>query len=191
MHNEYFREVGIKSNVRGYFLDHLIKGEEGGTLVYHDFIVKVIPDAIISMDPFLSSLMGLFPFRSCLLIMEPLSCYNWHTDPTRGAGVNMLVSAEGDPCLFKGEALSGNADKITVLDYKPDTYYVLNTQNDHMVVNARSIPRLTFSLEFFKDRNNKILSYSEINQGIYEIESSLMVSSRTPEKLTSVRNQIC
>lgn len=174
MHNEYFREVGTKSNIRKSLISHLIEDLDGGTLVYHDFIVKVIPDQIISTDPFLSLLMGQFPFRSCLLIMDPLSCYNWHTDPTRGAGVNMLVSPEGDPCLFKGEALSGNADKITVLDYKPDTYYVLNTQNDHMVVNARNIPRLTFSLEFFKDKDNQILSYSQINQGIDEIEKYLV-----------------
>lgn len=175
MRNEYFSEVDTKSKISGHLIDHLIRDKDRGTLVYHDFVVKPVPDIIISMDPFLSLLMGRIPFKSCILIMEPLSCYNWHKDETRGAGINMMVGPGGDPCLFKGDPLSVSADKITVLDYKPDTYYVLNTQNDHMVVNANSVPRLTFSLEFFEDENGQTLSYPQVNEEVDAVVEHLSV----------------
>ena len=174
MHNEYFRKVGVKSRIRKGLINHLIK-DEGGTLIYHDFIVKVVFNEIISADPFLSALSDVAPFKSCVLIMDPMSVYNWHKDGSRGAGINMMVSPEGEPCLFKGEPISSSSDKITALHYEPDTYYVLNTQNDHMVVNNRDKPRLAFSLEFFEDRHGKVLSYAEVNEIVNEIEKSFPV----------------
>jgi hypothetical protein len=45
------------------------------------------------------------------------------------------------------------------LQYQPDTYYIFNTQINHMVLNFEE-PRLLLTIEFGEDKN--LLSYDDL-----------------------------
>jgi hypothetical protein len=49
--------------------------------------------------------------------------------------------------------------EFTELQYQPDTYYVFNTQVNHMVLNFEQ-PRLLLTIEFGEDKD--ALSYDDL-----------------------------
>lgn len=113
---------------------------------YYNFLVTPVPWQILEKDPFLVALSKKRMFHAGILKMDPNTCYNWHVDTDRKVGVNMLVSHQESQCLFL-DGDSGVVVKTKELEYKPDTYYVFNTQVPHMVINTTG-SRYLFSLQF-------------------------------------------
>jgi hypothetical protein len=126
---------------------------------YYNFKAVPVPREILRLDSFLVGLAGRRTFHAGVLRMEPNTCYNWHVDTDRKVGLNMLLSDDGNSrCLFlDGEP--GVVFNTRELKYKPDTYYVFNTQVPHAVLNTEK-PRYLFSVEFLeKDRS---LTFDEL-----------------------------
>jgi len=130
---------------------------------YYNFMAVPVPREILRQDSFMVGLAQKRTFHAGVLKMEPNTCYNWHTDTDRKTGLNMLLSDDGNSrCVFlAGEP--GVVFKTQELKYKPDTYYVFNTQIPHAVLNTEK-PRYLFSVEFLeKDRG---LTFDELCEDI-------------------------
>jgi len=130
---------------------------------YYNFMAVPVPREILRLDSLMVGLAQKRTFHAGVLRMEPNTCYNWHTDTDRKAGLNMLLSDDGNSrCVFlAGEP--GVVFKTQELKYKPDTYYVFNTQIPHAVLNTEQ-PRYLFSVEFLeKDRG---LTFDELCEDI-------------------------
>jgi len=118
---------------------------------YYNFKATQVPEEILLKDPFLVNLFLKHPFLAGIVQLSPYVCYDWHTDTRRGVGLNMILTPDiKSSCLFaEGE---GAQFKFQELCYKPDTYYLFNTQVRHTVINFDK-PRYLFTLEFLADKD--------------------------------------
>ena len=118
---------------------------------YYNFKAVQVPNEIIAKDPFLNKLAFVHQFMAGIVRLDPHVCYDWHTDTRRGVGVNMLLNPEiNSHCLFAKD--EGVQFPFEELPYKPDTYYLFNTQTRHTVFNFDQ-PRYLFTLEFLADKD--------------------------------------
>ena len=118
---------------------------------YYNFKAVQVPAEIVAKDQFLMSLFHKHPFAAGIVRLDPNVCYDWHTDTRRGVGVNMLLTPEiKSHCLFTSH--EGVQFPFQELPYKPDTYYLFNTQVRHMVINFDQ-PRYLFTIEFAEDKD--------------------------------------
>ena len=130
---------------------------------YYNFVASPVPHEILRLDSFLVNLAHKRKFHAGVLRLDPNTCYNWHTDTDRKVGINMLLSDDGySQCLFLNDE-PGVVFKTQELKYKPDTYYVFNTQASHMVLNTTE-PRYMFSLEFLEEDQG--LTFDELCKDI-------------------------
>lgn len=139
--------VPLQSQIAGDLLAYAVTLPQEAWSTYYNFVATPAPMAIMGKDPFLLALAGKRKFRGGILRMRPSTCYNWHVDTDRKVGLNMLLADDGESrCLF----LSGEPGVVfdTVeLKYRPETYYVFDTQTPHTILNTSSF-RYLFSLEF-------------------------------------------
>jgi hypothetical protein len=85
----------------------------------------------------------------------PMTWYDWHTDSTRQCAINLLLTGYNSHCFF-GNRESRDLVHLTELTYEPNTYYLLNTQTKHAVLNFTET-RYLLSIGF-----NSPASYREI-----------------------------
>ena len=165
----YF-ELPNKSNIAQDLSDFSFS-QAGKWFNYFNFQVKQIPQDLLNKDPFLLWLANRYNYVSGVLKLDPYVCYDWHKDTRRGVGVNMLITPNiNSYCLF-----ANNRDtvvfKIDELQYKPNTYYLFNTQVDHTVYNFEST-RFMLSIEFQLDKDH--LTFDQLLKDIkdnYEKDS--------------------
>ena len=131
--------------------------------VYYNFDAVPVPHELLNADPFIVALAEKRKFHAGVLRMKPNTCYNWHVDTDRKVGINMLLSTDADShCVFlRGEP--GVVFDVKELKYKPNSYYVFNTQVPHMVLNAAQ-PRYLFSLEFLEE--DRGLTFNELCEDV-------------------------
>jgi hypothetical protein len=104
---------------------------------------------------------NLFPiiqkFNAVPLIFKinPMTWYDWHTDSSRQCAINLLLTGFNSHCFF-GDRESRDIVHLTELTYRPNTYYLLNTQTKHAVLNFTET-RYVLSIGF-----NSPTSYLEI-----------------------------
>jgi hypothetical protein len=119
---------------------------------YYNFKAKVLPIGLVTKDPFFEWLNKHYEFVPGVLKIDPYTCYDWHIDTRRGVGINMLLTDNSKSyCAFKMEQ-DKLVFKINELKYKPNTYYVFNTQVPHTVYNFETT-RYLFSLDFAKPKD--------------------------------------
>ena len=115
---------------------------------YYNFKAKLVPPEIAAQDRFLLELARVHPFVMGVLKMEPNTVYNWHCDSRRGCTINLLLTFDDiSHCLFSDDPLQPQC-ATQELHYEPCTYYLFNTQRQHMVVNgydARYLATLEFA----------------------------------------------
>jgi hypothetical protein len=116
---------------------------------------------ILKIDNTIFKDSNLFPiiqkFNAVPLIFKinPMTWYDWHTDSTRQCAINLLLTGFNSYCFF-GDRESRDIVNLTELVYEPNTYYLLNTQSKHAVLNF-SETRYVLSIGF-----NSSTSYQEI-----------------------------
>ena len=159
----YF-ELPNKSNIAKDLSDFSFS-QTGKWFNYFNFQVKQIPQDLLNKDPFFVWLTERYKYIAGVLKLEPYVCYDWHKDTRRGVGINMLITPNiNSYCLF-----ANNRDtvvfKIDELQYKPNTYYLFNTQVDHTVYNFEST-RFLLSIEFQLDKDN--LTFDQLLKDIKE-----------------------
>jgi hypothetical protein len=152
-----YYEIGIKSTIAKELFDIAIT--PGEWVKYYNFDAKPMLPEIILKDKFFIWLADRYAFMAGILKMDPYECYNWHTDTRRGVGINMLLTPNTrSNCVF-GTDPTQLVFKIYVIKYKPNTYYLFNTQSPHTVYNFET-PRYLFSVEFAKNKDE--LSFEDL-----------------------------
>jgi hypothetical protein len=109
---------------------------------YYNFEAMQVPSELLEQDLFFKKLPK---HKAGILRLKPYTCYNWHTDTDRPAGINMLLSFGKSHCLFGDN--NAVSFPFVELKYEPSTYYAFNTQVPHTVLNFEQT-RYIFSIEF-------------------------------------------
>lgn len=156
MKNLNFFEIKAKSKIFNDLVS--IKDNNDPFVDYFNFEVKFVSPDVTNKDPFLRALNKSHRFNAAILRINQNSIYNWHIDDNRGVSVNMLIDGGASHCIFTNEEYAV-VNNIQELKYEPKTYYALNVQNYHSVINFEK-PRYMFSLEFNEDKN--ILTFDQL-----------------------------
>ena len=156
MKNLNFFEIKSKSKILNDLVS--IKDNNDPFVDYFNFEVKFVSPDVTNKDPFLRALNKSHRFNAAILRINQNSIYNWHIDDNRGVSVNMLIDGGASHCIFTNEEYAV-VNNIQELKYEPKTYYALNVQNYHSVINFEK-PRYMFSLEFNEDKN--ILTFDQL-----------------------------
>lgn len=164
MRDQCFAELAISTIIPKYFKENKDSMQFFNYIgwraspVDHDFIVS---------EPVLNFLNKVSPIEKAGFIrMEPNHCYDWHTDMQRGLSINMLMTPDHDSHTLFGNRGNELLNFPTIeLHYKPDTFYLFNTQIPHMVINTDQ-PRYLFTVEFHKQKEE--LSYRDMFVACYK-----------------------
>ena len=94
--------------------------------------------------------------------------YNWHKDSNRGTTVNCLINTPNTSYTFFRKEFDVN-HPIIELQYFPGSRFLLNNQQDHMVLNYNGI-RMVLTIEFLEDKNELRFEdlLEEIEKDYYE-----------------------
>ena len=126
------------------------------------------------VDTWWEHLYRLHPFKAGIIKIDENTYYDWHIDTDRGVGLNMLLNNwDTSHCLFnpkiqRGESveIDNMTDKYIELKYKPNTYYLFNTQMAHSVYNFKDT-RYLLTIDFFEDRTK--LNYQHLLKEIKQL----------------------
>ena len=158
-----YYKIGTKSTIANEVLDYAFNSQPWFN--YYNFDAKPLPPDLIAKDNFFRWLHARYEFLIGILRLNPYTCYDWHIDTRRGVGINMLLTPhQRSVCAFKVD-LDQHVFKIEELKYKPNTYYIFNTQVPHTVYNFEDT-RYLMSVEFLKNKDE--LSFDELMQDIKE-----------------------
>jgi hypothetical protein len=152
-----YYEVATKSIIKDEVFDYAISPTEW--MPYFNFEAKPLPADIVLKDNFFVWLSQRYDFIVGVLKLDPYTCYNWHTDTRRGVGINMLLTPNTRSFCAFGVDPNELVFKIEELKYKPNTYYLFNTQSPHTVYNFEAT-RYLLSVEFVKDKDQ--LSFEDL-----------------------------
>ena len=159
-----YYEIGTKSTIAQEVLDYAFSSSPW--FPYYNFSAKPIPPEIVAQDYFFRWLHARYEFLVGVLKLDPYICYDWHTDTRRGVGINMLLTPHArSVCAFTHNR-EDPVFKIEELKYKPNTYYLFNTQVSHTVYNFETT-RYLMSIEFAKDKNE--LTFEDLLKDIKDI----------------------
>lgn len=127
---------------------------------YFNFDATNISNDILFKEPLIAKIGNKHPLMGGVVMLPPNTFYNWHKDARRGVSINMVLNPiDGlSHCVFTPDkdVIVGS---FIELKYEPDTYYLFNTQVDHMVLNFDK-PRLLLTIEFGEDKY--ALSYDNL-----------------------------
>ena len=140
--SEHYYQLTIQDNLFPALIEETKKE---GWDERHDFTMRVLPRFFFK-NSLLFQLILKFNGTPAILKMERMTWYNWHVDTVRQCSINMLISGEDSQCFF-GEKVNSNVMALTELIYKPNTYYLLNTQTQHAVLNRNNM-RYMLSIGF-------------------------------------------
>jgi hypothetical protein len=156
-----YYEIGRKSTIKDQLFDFAITPSEW--IKYYNFDAKLVPQEILVEDDFFKWLLPRYNLIAGILRLDPYTCYDWHIDTRRGVGINMLLTPNiRSFCAFKFDP-DQLVFNIEELKYKPNTYYLFNTQVPHTVYNFETT-RYLFSIEFAKDKDE--LSFNDLIKDI-------------------------
>lgn len=155
--NHLYKEFLQTSTIISESLDYFLKLP---TWQHHyGFDLVVVDKQIWSCELVLNIIDQQFGISHCsILKIDANTNYNWHTDTTRGLSINMLLRDNHSHCLFSSDTDEYN-DSFVELKYKPNKFYLFNTQRRHSVINF-NFPRYMFSVELSKDKTQ--LTYDEV-----------------------------
>ena len=152
-----YYEINKKSTISRNLQDFAWGNKEW--IDYYNFKATLVPPEILFQDDFFKWLVKRYDFIAGILKLDPYTCYDWHTDTRRGVGINMLLTPQSRSfCAFAPDR-DEEVFKIEELSYKPNTYYIFNTQVEHTVYNFETT-RYLLSIEFAKEKND--LSFEQV-----------------------------
>jgi hypothetical protein len=154
-----FHEVKTKSVIREAVIREAMR-PDAEWVKYFNFDATRIPNDILAQDPVIADIGSRHPLMGGVVMLPPNTFYNWHTDTRRGVSINMVLNPyDGmSHCVFTPDK-DVVVGQFVELQYKPDTYYVFNTQVNHMVLNFEE-PRFLLTIEFGEDKD--ALSYDDL-----------------------------
>lgn len=158
MTDQYYKKFKITSTIISSLSESLIQNDVWERNYGLD--TCIISDKIWCKEPLLATIDSRFPIDFGFLIkIPPNTSYNWHVDGTRAAGINLKLTAESLSHTLFGTPLDEWNDKFIELNYDNNSFYLLNTQQKHCVINFDKY-RYMFSLQFVQ--NKDIITYQDI-----------------------------
>lgn len=157
-----FYEVKTKCTIISKIKDQILQTNNADWGQEYEWKSLAIPDEILLEDFLLKKLREKVNFVGHILGIMPYQFYDWHTDDPRSASMNLLLNDCHCHTLFSQR--SKYICNFIELKYKPDTYYILNTNIDHTLINFDQ-PRYLLSLSFEKN-----LNYINLVKEVMEIE---------------------
>ena len=156
-----FYEIPHRSSASGALIDSVRNSSEHHWANYYSWIALPLSvEFVLGLDEFLRVLYFNHPFTPAVLRIDPYAYYTWHVDTERGVGLNMILNGGHSHCLFAHDYVDGKyVGLFSELIYKPNTFYLLDVQSYHSVINFENT-RYMFSLEF--EENKDSLSYSDL-----------------------------
>ena len=177
--NKYYFEIPKESKVSDKMYLQAINAHKD---LWHDFYnlaglptVKVlVAGNDWEMDSWWGRLYNAHPFTAGIAKLEAHSYYDWHIDTDRGVRLNMLLNnwdtshSMFNPFMKRGESaynvqlasLKDGERKIVELKYKPQRYYLFNTQIAHTIYNFADTARYSLTLDFDEDLSK--LTYEQL-----------------------------
>jgi hypothetical protein len=158
-----YYEMIKKSTIRQDIVDYAFV--PGAWLKYFNFDIRPVPQDILNKDAFFVWLASKYKYTTAILKLDPYVCYDWHKDTRRGVGINMILTPHARSfCIF-----ANNKDTVVFkteeLIYKPGTYYLFNTQQNHTVFNFETT-RYMLSVEFELDKDS--LTFEDLLKDIQD-----------------------
>lgn len=169
MTDQYFKKFKLKSENLITIAPSLVKANIWARQYGLD--IMAVSDEIWYKEPLLRTITQKFPIEVGFIVRIPKNTvYNWHTDGTRAASINLKLSTESRSHTFFGETVDDWNDTFTELEYEFKTFYLFNTQHKHSVVNFDS-DRYLFTVQFGQNKDE--LTYQEIynwcaEQGLFD-----------------------
>lgn len=157
-----FYEIKSKCTIRQKLLKQIEERSDVEWAKEFEWKSLLIPDELLMEDPFLRKLKGRVDFLGHILGIMPYQFYDWHTDDPRSVSINLLLNDCHCHTLFsrRGAYICDFVELV----YKPDTYYILNTNVDHSLINFDK-PRFILSLSFRKE-----IDYIHLAKEVLEID---------------------
>ena len=110
---------------------------------------KTYPQVLIE-DPFIRSVMDKFPGTYLNFYKVPgNSTYNWHRDSKCKVCINLVLDVYDSVTLFSHTMPYWpltEIDYVWPLKYKPNNWYIFDTQERHMVVNYADTDRVLMTV---------------------------------------------
>jgi hypothetical protein len=135
---DYFFELKTKcsANVVNDLLEWCIVNMKEDLYPQYHWIQRLPPKAIIDKDPLLKYLHD-DGWKAVLYRFIPNTFSEFHIDnkTNRPCALNIALAVTESHTLFKVNQVKLIEHSIAVLNYKPNTAYLLNTLKDHAVVN--------------------------------------------------------
>lgn len=128
-----------------------------------NFDLANLDDRILIHNLKLRKTVAKFKGIACIIKMNPMTWYNWHTDDKRKAAINFLIEGYDSKCFF-GKQEDSNNFNLTELPYRPDRMYLFNVQRNHAILNL-SETRYLLSIGFNCHSYDEILEYC-LEQGV-------------------------
>lgn len=122
----------------------------------------------IQVDPFIKDIVEQFNGKFKLYKIPAKQVYHWHRDFKVGCSLNMVLEEYNSHSLFtlserdkmSAEGSTTYVEPIIELIYKPETWYIFNSQERHTVINLDSRDRVLFTLIMPKQTNyHDVLSW--------------------------------
>jgi hypothetical protein len=108
----------------------------------------------IHSDPFIKDIATEFNGRLKLYKFPAKQVYHWHKDANIGCSLNMVLEEYNSHSLFTHpERDNMYVEPIVELKYKPETWYIFNSQERHTVINLDDRDRILFTLIMPKGTN--------------------------------------
>lgn len=145
-----YYEIPFKSVIASQALD--VACDSSKWYDYYNFKAKPLSPEIVLQDELFKYLSNKYNFIVGVLKLDPYVCYNWHIDTRRGVGINMLLTPQLRSITTFAPYGVEVEFPIQELKYKPNTYYIFNTQVPHSVINFE-VTRYLLSVEFEKNRD--------------------------------------
>ena len=159
----YYSSISIKSNKLFDYLTDLPYDTYNWT-EHFGFEAVQLTLEWLEDEYALKAIHNIHPIKQMgVLRVPPFFCYDWHVDDYRQSCINMLISYGHISHCFFGKRLGPTGIGINELKYKPYTYYLLNNQEIHSVINFDK-PRYMFSLYFEEE-----LEYKKLKQKLHPI----------------------
>jgi len=158
MTDQYYKKFKIKSESLVNIAPSLVTADIWAK--HYGLDIMVVSDEIWCKEPLLRMITKKFPIDAGFIIrISPNTVYNWHTDGTRAAGINLKLSNESRSHTMFGETVDDWNDILTELKYEFNTFYLFNTQAKHSVINFDSY-RYLFSVQFAQTKDQ--ITYQDI-----------------------------
>lgn len=163
MTNEYFYEIKTKVNFENN-LKTIISNSKNVKNYRNGFnVIKLNLNIFSSYDALLKLIIK-FKIRPVIIEMKPMTFYKFHIDEHRTACLNLLIDGVDSQTFFGINTEQVEVTSLIELIYKPNTFYILNTQKKHAVLNRNNF-RYVLSLGIYKPFSyEEILNYCKENK---------------------------